>query len=683
MAAPCAVAGLFSHRCRRIILSKLEKLWLQRNFGVNSSVGQHTETGKPASVDEIVVPKKKTWDKVAVLQALASTVKRDATAAQYMFQDDPYLTPKMSAEFKLYSLSLESGRSAAKYIVNSYPKFFQKDYAAPHIPCLMPETLEPQIEEVSEAALVERIQLRKVGAAVDLYDQLLQGGTVVSTDVTNDLLDLICFYGDRDPAQDGPRKEEVEVEDLEEVQDDVQKQKKGRPRTASELIGVVWRKNNNAERIFNLMPELNQRAYCALIRGMVKHGGYEKAFSTYTDMLNDRLTADVHTFNALINAAPEVREKYSDKWDLIVGILKQMEEQKVQPNLLTFNAVLKSLRRCGTHGRAQALHTLSEMKALGIEPSLASYAHVLGIFYKGASSTRNPTRILHEVLDEVLGKSFVARDPDDVMFFPDAMRICLDLKDVELAYRLHRFLEEGDNWQLLGDSYQRSIYYGRFFNLLCMMEHIDVVLKWYRDLIPSLYYPNHQGMTDLLQALDTDNRLDLIPEIWKDIKQLGHANRPDLVEEMLALMARDEQSPEIQESFADCALAVKAVYEQGIQGRVSLEWTASSLGNITTILLRARRTEEAWAMLQLFKANNRVPPARLLEEFLTCAQCSGSSQLAVELVLLANSFSLPATAHIAYRVAKEFNLSDKQKKALAGLEGSSDSSGSDSDSDHE
>lgn len=27
-------------------------------------------------------------------------------------------------------------------------------------------------------------------------------GTSVSLDVTNDLLDLICFYGDRDPAQE-------------------------------------------------------------------------------------------------------------------------------------------------------------------------------------------------------------------------------------------------------------------------------------------------------------------------------------------------------------------------------------------------------------------------------------------------------------------------------------------------
>ncbi len=42
--------------------------------------------------------------------------------------------------------------------------------------CLMPETLAAQIEEVSEAALIERIQMRKVKAAVDLYDQLLQAG---------------------------------------------------------------------------------------------------------------------------------------------------------------------------------------------------------------------------------------------------------------------------------------------------------------------------------------------------------------------------------------------------------------------------------------------------------------------------------------------------------------------------
>jgi len=40
----------------------------------------------------------------------------------------------------------------------------------------MPEYFEPQIEEISEAALQERIKLKKVKASVDIFDQLLQAG---------------------------------------------------------------------------------------------------------------------------------------------------------------------------------------------------------------------------------------------------------------------------------------------------------------------------------------------------------------------------------------------------------------------------------------------------------------------------------------------------------------------------
>ncbi|KAA8589149.1 hypothetical protein FQN60_010494, partial [Etheostoma spectabile] len=133
----------------------------------------------------------------------------------------------------------------------------------------------------------------------------------------------------------------------------------------------------------------------------------------------------------------------------------------------------------------------------------------------------------------------------------------MDNKDLELGYKVHSLVEQGENWRLLGDSYQQSIYYGRFFNLLCMMEHIDVVLKWYRRLIPSMYYPNPQGLRDLLQALDTDSRLDLLPTIWKA-----------------------------------CALDVKSVFD-GDRGRHSLEWSTSALSHITSLLLRANKSQQA------------------------------------------------------------------------------------------
>ncbi|XP_031442750.1 pentatricopeptide repeat domain-containing protein 3, mitochondrial [Clupea harengus] len=650
-------------------LNNLEHIYPRRTFACTASAWQKTAVASNGSSEEIVIPRKKTWSKEAVLQALTSTVKRDPTASHYTFQDDSYLTPRTSGEFKLYSLSQESGKSAAKYFINTYPKFFQKDFAEPHIPCLMPETFQLQIEEVSEAALVERIQLRKVKAAVDMYDQLLQSGTTLSLDLTNDLLDLICLYGDQDPKDDSDP--EQKPEDVEEVQDDPRK-RRPRIRRASDIVRVVWKENNNAERIFNLMPERDSRSYGALIQGMARHEAYGKAFSTYTDLLNNRLTANVHTFNALILASPEVREKYIEKRELIFELLNQMAEQKVRPNLLTFNAALRALRRCGNMARSQALLIFGEMKALGITPSLASYDHLLGIFYKAASSTQGHTEILQDVLNEISGQSFEPQDPDDVMFFLNAMRVCLEHKDLEAAYRLHSLMQEGENWRLLGDAHQQSMYYGRFFNILCMMEHIDVVLKWYKELIPSLYYPHSQGMIDLLQALDTDGRLDLIPEIWKDIKQIGHDNKVELVDEMLSLMAREKQSSEVQESFAQCALDVKRRYVPTEFGKPVLEWTANSLGSITSILLAAQKRQQAWEMMKLFKASNRVPTDALMEDFLSSIKEVQDANQAVELVQMSARYCLAGTPMLTERVQKEFELTEDHRATLSSLEFSSD-----------
>ncbi|XP_075336965.1 small ribosomal subunit protein mS39 [Odontesthes bonariensis] len=665
MAAPGKHIGHYMQRNGRLLRYNFEQLWGNRSFGWTPALRQQAAGITTESTESIVIPRKKTWSKEAVLEALALTVSRDPTAHPYQFQDDSYLSPRTSAEFRLFTLSQESGRSAAKYFVNNNPKFFTKDFAEPHIPCLMPETVSLRLEEVTEDALKERIGLRKVAAAVDMYDQLLQAGTAVSIETTHDLLDLICFYCDRDPIEEGGPQEEDAEEGAEGV-----KRQKPKGRRANDFLKFTWKEKNNAERIFNLLPERNTQCYSALIRGMVKHGAYAKAFSMYTDMLNNRLTADVHTFNALISAAPEVREKYNERWDLITELLTQMNQQKVHPNLLTFNSTLKSLRRCGYMAKTQAPHTLNEMRALGIAPSLATYDHIVAVFFKSASSGPSNIDILEEMITELKGTSFTCQDPNDVLFFSSAMRICLDNKDLELGYKVHSLVEVGENWRLLGDSYRQSIYYGRFFNLLCMMEQIDEVLKWYRRIIPSLYYPNSQGMRDLLQALDTDSRLDLLPTIWKDIKTLGHDNKSELVEELLGLMAREKHSPEVLESFAACALDVKSV----IDGRPNHEWSASSLSHVTTLLLWANKSQQAWEMLQLFKAKNRVPSEGLLNNFLSLCHSSGDSQRAMELVQLSAAFCLPATSGLAKQTLAEFELTEEQRAVVSELEAAAEPS---------
>ncbi|XP_008286335.1 small ribosomal subunit protein mS39 [Stegastes partitus] len=656
MAAPGRHVGHYIQRNGRFLLCNIEQVLGHRSFGWTPAVRQQAAEVNQELPESIVIPKKKTWSKEAVLEALSSTVGRDPTACPYMFQDDPFLTPRTSTEFRMFALSQESGRDAAKFFINSNPKFFTKDFAEPHIPCLMPKTVSLVLEEVSEEALKERINLRKVSAAVDMYDQLLQAGTAVSMETTHGLLDLICFYCDKDPAEE----EEPQREDT----DSDEPKPKGRIHRASDFIKLTWKENNNAERIFNLLPERDTRCYSALIRGMVKYRAPAKAYSMYTDMLNNRVTGDVHIFNTLISSVVHLRVNYEARWELVTELLYQMNQQKIRPNILTFNSVLQTLRRCGPIGKSLSLQTVSEMKALGIAPSLATYEHILCLFHKPVAQKQYGADILQEIVSELEGTSLTCQDPNDVLFFATAMRVCVDTKELELGYKVHSLTEFGENYKLQGVPYQRSTYYGRFFNLLCMMEHVDAVLKWYRRLIPSLFYPNVQGMMDLLQCLDTDNRLDLLPDIWKDIKTVGHENKSEVVEEVLQLMAREKHSPEVQESFATCALDVKNEFEV----KRLLQWSNLSLSNVTIVLLRANKTQMAWEMLELFKSYNRVPSKEVLDAFLTVCHSDGTPQKAVELVQAAAALCLLQTPTLATRTLAEFDLTEEQRAILTELE---------------
>ncbi|XP_030166900.1 pentatricopeptide repeat domain-containing protein 3, mitochondrial isoform X1 [Lynx canadensis] len=548
------------------------------------------EGANVTGIEEVVIPKKKTWDKVAVLQALASTVNRDSTAAPYAFQDDPYLIPTSSVESRSFLLAKKSGENAAKFIINSYPKYFQKDTAEPHIPCLMPEYFEPQIEGISEAALKERIKLKKVRASVDMFDQLLQAGTTVSLETSNSLLDLLCYYGDQEPSADNHFQQSEKSEELEEaIEENNDKSKK-----AGHQFGVTWRAKNNAERIFALMPEKNSHSYCTMIRGMVKHRALVQALNLYTELLNNRLHADVYTFNALIEAtALSMNEKLEDKWNKILELLKEMAAQKVKPNLQTFNTILKCLRRFYSFGRLPALQTFREMKAIGIEPSLATYHYIIQLFYQHENPSKGSSLIIYDIMNELKGKKFSPKDPDDDMFFQSAMRVCSVLRDLELAYQVHGLLNTGDNWKFIGPDHRRNFYYSKFFSLLCLMEQIDVTLKWYKDLIPSVFFPRSQTLIDLLQALDVANRLEVIPQIWKDSKEYGHSFRNALKEEILMLMARDRHPPELQVAFADCAADIRSTYESQDARQTAPDWPANPLNYIAVLFLRGGRTQEA------------------------------------------------------------------------------------------
>lgn len=80
-----------------------------------------------------------------LLSRLLHPVTRDCLiAAPYALQDAlTYLIPTSALESRLFLLAKKSGETAAKFIINSHPKYFQKGIAEPPILCLLPEHFEP------------------------------------------------------------------------------------------------------------------------------------------------------------------------------------------------------------------------------------------------------------------------------------------------------------------------------------------------------------------------------------------------------------------------------------------------------------------------------------------------------------------------------------------------------------
>lgn len=159
-----------------------------------------------------------------------------------------------------------------------------------------------------------------------------------------------------------------------------------------------------------------------------------------------------------------------------------MATAKVIPTVLTLNAALETVATIPVNrlAREAASKLLAEFKAVGVEPCLATYYHILRIFCR--ESIRTPflklaiiqfqsifrfvrsegpvSNVLVDILQELEKGIPPIQDLLDVAFFPQAMDVCHHhLQNVDLARRLDALLNSRPEYNvLIGDSFKESIY---------------------------------------------------------------------------------------------------------------------------------------------------------------------------------------------------------------------------------
>lgn len=201
----------------------------------------------------ITIPKRIKRGPTDILQALASTIKRDPTASHYKYHDDPYLIPMSNIGKRTFAMAQEAGRKAAHWVRQEHADLFQHQHADPPIKAFIPKIVYNENSEVNENDLLECIKDVQVNSAITVYKILEKNAVKLSDETLQSLLELLCFYN----GDDGLPDEFIEERWF-------RQGSKGKERKRK-----TWKDGDVAENIFISIDKPRSETYCALIQGEI------------------------------------------------------------------------------------------------------------------------------------------------------------------------------------------------------------------------------------------------------------------------------------------------------------------------------------------------------------------------------------------------------------------------------
>ncbi|XP_017778840.1 PREDICTED: protein PTCD3 homolog, mitochondrial [Nicrophorus vespilloides] len=631
---------------------------LRNRSNLKLNLTQITRLSSNVSEEKIVIPKAIPRGPTDILRALESTVSRDPTATHYKYHDDPFLIPMSNMGKRTFAMAQEAGRKAAYWVREQHPDLFQHQEADPPIKPFFPKMVYSE-DEVTEDTLKHVIDEVLIPDAKKIYKLMIEKGMEISKETQQALLDLLCFYNNEDTLSE---------EFIEE---------RWFRNSAKEKVRKTWADGSLAEEIFISIENPDAAAYSAIIQGMAKHYQVNRAWQLFEEAQGKGLEVNTSTYNSIIRVTSFMKESYDLRWSFVNDILSLMNKAKTKPNLGTLNACLEIVSTMGQSKTAKsyALKLLKEFKSLGIEPSLASWYHVLMTYCK----ERGPvSTILNDILPHIENKEHTIRDIKDTFFFVTAMDICRNhLHDKDLAQRVNKLLHFGNNYNLIGDSYKESIYYRHYFIVLCETEPLDEFMEnIYNKLVPHIYVPEPGVIAEVLKNIDMNSAVEYLPKIWSDMLIFDHTGRENLLNMVMNIMInhKPDESSELNDKFSKIAWGIWSKIENQNENRIQkLAFTGEMLGNIMIMVLRNNDFEKAFEVMQKLDKGMHsvvgVPKLDALSMFMDHCIKEKLPTTAIQCIQYLTDSGFPEAEDFAIRLNKSLTLDETHLGRLGKIVG--------------
>lgn len=672
---------------------------IQNLFARQSTAAAKKTIESANESQSIVLPKKIERGSTDLLYTLSKTIGKDPTAAHYKYQDDPYLIPTSLYNRDQFALSQESGKQTAKWvkqqhaelfnvstcfrliIANCLPRcqffewkisnfFFQAKDAQPPIEAFFPKPVYTDTSEVELKDLEDSVKSLNVCDTILIYRLLTAKDVTVPDDLKQDILELICFYNQKDPIPF----------DLFEARGVVEASKRSR-----DAKPEAWEENGFADQLFESFQPKTPAAYNAMIRGLYKFNSRERAEELFNEANEKQIPLDLTTYNSFIRNINKPGVTAEMRWEQINTTLGDIKKQQLKPNVHTLNACLSTIKSGGNIHMIQefAVQILAEFKVLNVEPSLATYVHLLDLFHGKQSPASN---IIYQIVERIeKNPDLIAHSTEDLLFFHKAMVICrFRLKNsASLARRIDNIVAHSDNIKFIGDAQQEQFYYRNFLTTILHNETFKEFIRTYEQLVPETYSLEPSVADDIFSTINGSGAIQYVPKFWTDMVISGISKRSQLNDSLLALMSINQPVDGVQEheglteQFGDIAWAIyqNAMNSQFTEARQDELIPAGRLAYIIILLLRANRHQNARVIVENCleqKKDNRILGCltdEALSAFIDSCVVNKEPRVAIQCLAYSVENGIGDAIQYGRKIIESFTLETNEIKRITDLVG--------------
>ena len=626
-----------------------------------------------------VIPARVERGPTDILEALASTVGKDFTAPHYRYHDDPWLIPYRLDSKRGFSLAKESGRNAAKFIMNQHPDLFEHNRieADPPATAFQPRarynrdnvTLELlqnlgqsqhlSVGQLHIASLCFSVSSFQVEDSMLVYQLLKEKKKEIPAELYESLLQLVSFYNEQPALEEGDQTRGIVSEK------------------------VDWTSGGFVETAYSEGSEASPAERMALLLGQGKHGG--KVWLTFKECQANNDHIPLEAFNLIISRINK-DSSLQNAVEQIQGFLQEMKTAGIAPNnetLISVLTVLDGFSKTKEHDSAcrRALDFLAEFRVLELEFSLGVYKKLLDI-YVPMGKARNSSSILAAIMEEIEGREFYpAQHQMDFWFFPTAMRVCNVQNNAKLAWKVDDFLNSGPHALLLSDFMMEQIYYTNFLSVVLQNDSLETAMGLYNKLVPHSSTPMYNFYGILLNTIHNTGGLQYLAKVWDDLilSEYGSASKENqykLTSQMMQILKSNNPANYDLTGLSEVYVNItNKVFAHLVDGKDSkklfLRFNNAAAGicnDALVVALREGDFELAARIVKFCVEEKNVMPGNLSDESLdsyvkACVSLEEREKV-LEVVEYAVDVDSSAALQLGLTVTEHFQLDSEQRDYL-------------------